>query len=224
MPIPPDRYKFVQGLNVNEHKTELHYGEWERYLREKKASYLLLQIEAIKSVLASPANRADVVDFYRNEDIAKETKFIAAMIWGYSPTAGGRRDGRGPYRVMKMFSDPAKAATAIGNVDITTRDDIVRSYESLDDALDRCGPNFFTKHLYFLGKSTNIEKYPLIFDDRVARGILKLSASNHDWMEMVTASAMRSPEAYMLYLAFAFEEADKIHCNADHIEYFLFGL
>ena len=118
----------------------------------------------------------------------------------------------------------AKAEEAISGVSINSQAEIAAAYRSLDNALPRCGPNFFTKHFYFLGKALGQHRYPLIFDDRVAGGLVRLSAPSESVMQIVRVSTDRSASAYLSYLRLAHAQADVIECEPDQVEYFLFTL
>ncbi len=123
-----------------------------------------------------------------------------------------------------MFADSDKSQRVIRQSSILTNEEIKESYKSLNKNIERCGPNFFTKHFYFLGKSLDIENYPVIFDNRVASSILKLSLSNNDCLEILKVSVKTKPEAYISFLNFVFEQARVIGCEPDQIEYYLFTL
>ncbi len=88
----------------------------------------------------------------------------------------------------------------------------------------RLGRSFYTKHLYFLGKSQSIKRYPLVFDNRVANGLARLSSMNDEWFRMISIAAIRDWDAYRQYFQFAHAEADKIGCKPDQVELFLFNL
>ena len=220
MTIPEADYQTVRDLNVNEHQTHLQYRYWEDEFANNK--YLKGHFEVVKGSLGQSVTRSNIVDFYRKPDVPDETKFLAAMIWGHEAPAGSRRDSRGPWKVTKMFAYPLASEAAIRNVSIANRSDITSSYKELDKVLDRCGPNFFTKHFYFLGKSKGLQAYPLIFDDRVAGGLMKVSLASACCSGMVRVTAARKAEAYLQYLDYAVGQAQLIGCDLDQIEYFFF--
>lgn len=220
--IPQSDYDLIRGLNVDIHNTECQFEYWENEFIENE--YIYPKIIEIKNNLSETFNRTELVDFYRRENIATETKFIATMIWGHEAPAGSRRDARGPWKLSQMFEDSNSSQRIIRESTISTNEEIKASYKALNKNIKRCGPNFFTKHFYFLGKSLGAENYPVIFDDRVANGILKLSLSNDDCMEILKVSAKAKPEAYISFLRFVFEQARIIGCEPDQIEYYLFTL
>lgn len=221
MSIPVEAYDQVRSIDIDEHRTRCAYQYWLEEFRD--TTYVYSIIAFIHEALGEGFTRSELVDFYRRTDVQPETKFIAAMIWGHEAPAGSRRDSRGPWKLSKMFSDPRTTERAIRDTDISNPDSLVRSYKLLDKTLDRCGPNFFTKHFYFLGKASGLRNYPLIFDDRVATGLLKIRLTDDNPFRLVRVSAQRSPEAYLLYLNFAHSEADKIGVEPDKVEYFLFN-
>jgi len=220
MKIPEQQYDSVKATDVDDHKTECKYKYWTEEFSGNRA--LLDAVRTVESRLGQSFTRSQMVDFYKSEKIPIVTKFIAAMMWGHEARAGSRRDSRGPWKVSKMLADMGTATRVIGNVQVDTPESIARSYNEFK--LDRCGPNFFTKHFYFFGKARGIEKYPLIFDDRVAGGILKAQGIGVDVLEVVRPSAQRSAEAYMRYFEFVHREAAKIECQPDQVEYYLFNL
>lgn len=222
MQIPSEMFDAIRGLNVDEHRTQCFYKYWEDEFPDE--TYLAAHLACIRESLGSDFTRSEIVDFYRRSEIKMETKFLAAMIWGHEAPADSRRDPRGPWKLSKMFADPATAQAAIRSVSVETPKEITLAYKLLDKTLDRCGPNFFTKHFYFLGKAKVLTPYPLIFDDRVANGLVKLAMSSQSSLDLVRVSAVRKPEAYLQYLNFAEREAKRIGCEMDQIEYFLFNL
>jgi hypothetical protein len=225
MSIPADRHQFIREINVNEHHTQYQYRYWERCFVKNNHAYLRAQIVIIQDHLGHAVTRQHIVDFYSRQEIESATKFIAAMMWGYEAPAGGRRAGYGPHRVLTMFLDPNAAIAAIGAVAIGNDTEITTSYNLLDRELNMCGPNFFTKHFYFLGKSMDgANPRLLIFDDRVANGLLQLFPYNHDFLNMLQIGAMRTPNAYIQYLNYASAQAEEIGCATDQIEYYLFHL
>ena len=222
MSIPESEFASVRALNVDDHRTFLTYQYWET--RFSSNAFLRDEIARIKRDLGDGVTRSDIVQFYRRENLNSETKFIAAMLWGHGAAAGGQRDKRGPWKVEQMFARQVEAIQAIRSVSVETSEQITCSYSRLNRDIDRCGPNFFTKHFYFLGKSLNLDRYPLIFDDRVARGLVKTTSRDPAILRMVKIGALTKPRAYLSYLDFAQEQAECIGCSLEQIEYYLFRL
>ena len=220
--IPKSDYELIRNLDIDSHNTLCRFEYWEEEFNSN--AYLLPKIEEIKHELSESFNRTELVDFYRNSKIEIETKFIATMIWGHEAAAGGRRDSRGPWKLSKMFNIPSDSQQAIRQVNIDDEDQIKNSYKLLNKELDRCGPSFFTKHFYFLGKSIGRTDYPVIFDNRVANGITKLALLNDECLEMINISIKSKPEAYITFLKMVHNQSAIIGCEPDQIEYYLFTL
>ncbi len=225
MSIPTDQYPVVRSIDVNEHATRYEYAYWETHFEEHQKDHLIAQVQVIRVHLGPAVRRRDLVDFYKIPTISAATKFIATMMWGFEAPAAGRRAGYGPHRVSEMFTDPHGAGLAISGVRIANDGEIANSYNSLNRALKKCGPNFFTKHFYFLGKAMYGEANRLlIFDDRVANGLLKLFPANHSLLGLLKVGAMRTAHAYIEYLNYVSAQAAAIGCPPDHVEYYLFTL
>lgn len=218
MKIPQARYNEVRELNVDEHEVSCKYSYWED--RFKKDPKILNKISRIKSCLGDQFGRSKVVSFYKSEkDLI--TRFLSAMIWGHEAPEGSRRDTRGPWKVQEMLKS-ADLSKTLACVKIDTEEEVKRSYSSLKKNIHRCGPSFLTKHLYFLGKSSVQQQYPLIFDDRVAVGLVRLGLRDAGCLDLVSIHALTRSSAYLQYLSFAREQAGLIGCDLDKIEYFLF--
>ena len=225
MSIPIEDHELIRSINVNEHYVTINYNNW--FNKIKAGHFLHVPLLNIQNVLGNQFNRENLVSFYANPDFDNVTKFLASMVWGYAAPAGGQAAGYGPHRVSQMFIDPRASAAAINLVGIQNDNEIINSYKILDNTLKMCGPNFFTKHFYFLGKSFGINQYPLIFDDRVAAGLVKVNVppENHPpLLNMIRVSATRNKSSYINYLKYAWIEANSIGCNPDQIEYDLFNL
>lgn len=220
MSIPATHYGQIAAIDVDVHKTRIAYSYWESTF--PPGTFLRTHVDPIRQALGSEWTRSEIVSFYQQQDVLPETKFIAAMIWGNEAPAGSRRDSRGPWRLSQMFADPAAAVAAIRSVSVTSEAEIAQSYQCLDKALDRCGPNFFTKHFYFTGKASGAAEYPLIFDDRVATGLVRVNLADPAVLGAVRVSAERTPEAYLSYLKVARDTVANCGCQMDQVEYYLF--
>ena len=89
--------------------------------------------------------------------------FISIMLWGFGTT------GYGAYRTDKMVRDRNFQNTiemAYTNINCGN---ILQAYNSF--SLERCGPAFFTKYFYFVGKGSCNLPMPLILDSVVARNL-----------------------------------------------------
>lgn len=221
MEIPNYRYAEIRDLNVDEHNVVCEYSYWEQTFKYEESN--LARVLEIKESLGSTFNRADLVAFYGKEYFDIETKFLAAMIWGYEAPEGSRRDNRGPSRLQKMLNSK-DFYKILKSVKIGNDKEIQSSYSKIKNNINGCGPSFLTKHLYFLGKSSGESKYPLIFDNRVAVGLARLSLSDSACLDIVSIQALPKRSAYIKYLEFARNQSTVIDCDLDQIEYFLFRI
>jgi hypothetical protein len=164
-----------------------------------------------------------VAKFYRT-DLAIGTKFLAAMMWGYEAPADSKRAGYGPWRVNEMFGGEDNMDRFLVRLSVGSYNQIAQAYEALMGKLPWCGPNFFTKHLYFLGRSSDANPMPLIFDNRVAEGIAALLRSVSPAMGALRVSPSTTVEAYLSYLRYVHHQAELTGASPEQIELYLFQL
>jgi len=214
-------YPSIRAVDVDRVRTQISYPHWERHLVAD--SIMTDRLNLIRGQVGNSVTRREIVNFYADPRVPIEAKFMLAMIWGHEATEGGRRDGRGPWKLMQMFKTRMTTDALIQSVDLWTDEKLMASYRELDVNVDRCGPNFFTKHFYFLGKALGLKKYPLIFDDRVAKGLMRCSLPDASLLSVVSVSTTRSPEAYLRFLRLAHQIADAAKAEPDQVELFLFG-
>jgi hypothetical protein len=221
MALSVEHYPSIRAIDVERVRTKISYPHWEKYLVTD--AVMMDRLKVIRDKVGGSVTRQEIVDFYAGSTVAIEAKFMLAMIWGHEATEGGRRDGRGPWKLMQMFKDRTKTDALIQSVDLSTDARLMASYRRFDAEVDRCGPNFFTKHFYFLGKALGLTNYPLIFDDRVANGLIQRMLPDAGLLSLVSVSTMRRPEAYVGFLRLAHQIAQAARAEPDQVELFLFG-
>jgi len=221
MTILAEHYTSIRAVDVNRVRTKISYPHWEIHLGADPV--MIDRLKVIRDKVGESVTRQEIVNFYANSDVPLETKFMLAMIWGHEATEGGRRDGRGPWKLMQMFKDRTVTDAVIQSVDLSTDDSLMASYRKLDANVHRCGPYFFTKHFYFLGKALGLKNYPLIFDDRVAKGLIERMLPDAGLLSLVSVSTLRRPEAYIKFLRLAHQIAQAAQAKPDQVELFLFG-
>ncbi len=214
-------YPSIRAVDVDRVRTQISYPHWERHLVTD--SVMIDRLNVIRDKVGNSVTRQEIVNFYADSSVTLEAKFMLAMIWGHEATEGGRRDGRGPWKLMQMFKNRTTTDALIQSVDLSTDESLMASYRDLDANVDRCGPNFFTKHFYFLGKALGLTNYPLIFDDRVANGLVRRTLNDVSLLSVVSISTMRNPEAYVRFLRLAHKIAQSAQAEPDQVELFLFG-
>jgi hypothetical protein len=220
MRIPDIYADRIRAIDVDAPLTLFSFDRWRD--TEHTSQALQERVRNVYNVLGDRFTRRDVVQLYASPELEAVDKFLAAMIWGHESGENGRRDGRGPWKVLQMLDDDTSSRQVLQAIDVSSRSAVAASYASLAGALKRCGPNFFTKHLYFAGKALSIRHFPVIFDNRVAVGISRLAGVSDSVARMISVSTTRKQAAYMAYLDFVHEESDRLQCQPDQIEVFLF--
>jgi hypothetical protein len=89
--------------------------------------------------------------------------------------------------------------------------------------MQRCRVNFFSKYLYFLGRSLNMTRYPLIFDARVAKTIGRLTSTNPSLFSIIDIQPKQDPISYNNYVTEVHNIANDLNVDSEKIEYFLFN-
>jgi len=216
-----EHYPSIRAVDVDRVRTKISYPHWERRLVTD--AVMMDRLKVIRDKVGDSVTRQEIVNFYADSSVPLEAKFMLAMIWGHEATEGGRRDGRGPWKLMQMFKDRTMTDALIQSVNLSTDENLMASYRTLDDKVDRCGPNFFTKHFYFLGKALGLTNYPIIFDDRVANGLIQRMLPDAGLLSLVSVSTVRRPEAYIGFLRLAHQIAQAAQAKPDQVELFLFS-
>jgi hypothetical protein len=228
MPIPPEYFAHILAIDVNEHYVDVNYAAYSGYEYFQQTPSELARLEEIEANLTTHFNRAGLVDLY-TANVDARTKFLATMIWGHAaPAAGinqqaGQAHNAGPFRVSQMMSSLQQNPELLDDLAVDTPDVLQLAYAA-QNQINRCGPNFFTKHLYFLGKSQGLDQYPVILDNRVALGLVYIHTEGAEVLNMVDVTARTNWLAFEAYLNFIHNESAVIGCDADQIEYFLFNV
>lgn len=147
--------------------------------------------------------------------------FVAAVMWGYGS------NGYGAWRVRKMLSDTnikqalprAWQQIRAGELE-TARKEFVVGW---------CGPSFYTKFFYFIGRVNNIKPLPLILDSRVidtldrkAPKLAKLIAYCKRDADGFLADFRIKRNGYSTYVNTMSDWAAKLKVKPDQLEMFLF--
>lgn len=151
------------------------------------------------------AVRAAVVDALARGDAL--AAFLPVMAWGYG------RVGYGPHRVEKMLApgEHLAAQKLAEAASVARQGDPVGAYRLLGGPcrLDRLGPAFGTKFLYFVGGGA------LILDRLVADGLKRVAS--------IAISPTRwDDSAYSRYLEIVGHWADELRVARDVVEQVLF--
>lgn len=179
--------------------------------------------------------RGQVVDVARRcaEVGSWEELLVAAYVWGYGPR------GYGPRRLERVLRNAAvgrsliKAVSELGSQEQHEDSPPVRAYRVLsrgENHIGYCGPAFFTKVLYFAGKSLAVNgSQPLILD-AVMAGVVRDYVADllerHGGERGAAARVWRSggwtPYRYGVYLSLMQQVVDGTGWTADQAELALF--
>lgn len=203
------------------------YKKWSDWLKQVKYS-LQNELSEVDSKFNGKISRDDLVKYAESLNNDKTVKhsiqfFLACMMWGYGGDLDKKNsDFRGPYRVKQILNSSEEVKENIheafcsisnGNIEIAFRK--LSKIKGLSIS-------FLSKFLYFASRGCKIEKYALIFDVRVAKGIIQLISNRNDLVNIVSITPSIEYEGFKKYLDFAHELGKRYECEAENIELFLF--
>jgi hypothetical protein len=145
--------------------------------------------------------------------------FILVMIWGY-----GVKDNRGPWRVGQMIASPGFPKILCKVSEECFYGHFLLAFHTLIANIDRLGPAFASKYLYFYCQNFNASVKPLIFDNLIVSAMRGFDWP--DWCADYMAGPRdpkRTEKAYGQYLITMHNWAKAINCRPDQLEYFLWG-
>ena len=166
-------------------------------------------------------SRQDIISYFNQENSTLLKGFLLTMIWGHGYPQHGRGDNRGPWKVSQMFSKPENFLILENAKHHLEKNDLCSAYTSFDK-MQRCRVSFFSKYLYFLGRSINMTDYPLIFDTRVAKTIGQLTSTNIGLFSILNIQPKQDPISYNTYVTSIHNIANELNIESEKIEYFLF--
>ena len=144
--------------------------------------------------------------------------FVVVMIWGYGKV------GVGPWRVAQMMKSPSFPQILCEVGKDCYYGLFLRAYERLIGNINRLGPSFASKYLYFFCRNYGATVKPLIFDSVVIQ-----TMRTFDWPTefvdyiAIDANPKSKPFAYGQYLVLMHNWANAIQCRPDQLEYFLWA-
>ncbi len=184
---------------------------------------VLPRLQFIIANYPNSISRNDIINYLRSPNMDLLTGFLMSMIWGHGAGPHGKMDNRGPFKVNEMTSDMANTNLILANCYAALqRNDILTAFNSFKP-MSRIRVNFFSKFLYFLGRSLNLERYPLIFDARVASTMCRLNSVNIAVFKILTITPDQKFIAYESYLNMIHDQSRLHNVDADKIEYYLFS-
>ncbi|MGI9337104.1 MAG: hypothetical protein ACR2P4_01155 [Gammaproteobacteria bacterium] len=222
-PIPAFIKK--QGKNIRKLKTdapafEINEASWKKYFAKDAEVMRLVKkfrngVSRDKVVACAPKSKKPTYPQLR-------PLFLAAVIWGYGS------NGYGAWRTRKMLRD----ANIKKVLPLACRHILDGDMEAARKSfvLSWCGPSFYTKFFYFIGRAHNIRPMPLILDSRV---IGKLNRKAPKLAQKIAYCKMDENggiadfrikrNGYPLYVNTLNDWAAKMKVKPDQLEMFLFG-
>jgi hypothetical protein len=191
---------------------------WRNYLHNNPV--VTADLDMVIQKCPVKIGRKDVRDFARSArsgsygDIRR--LFLACMIWWYN------RDPNGLPNTERALSDPRAEEVLTGTARGISHGEIKEAYDHFD--LARCGPAFFTKFFYFVGKEWQIRPLPLILDRHIAK-FLHFLGGQEGWHSPLFAKlgpegcVRRYGEGYVRYICAMEDWATELGCSPDNIEY-----
>lgn len=168
-------------------------------------------------------SRQDIINYFNQEESTLIRGFLLTMVWGHGFSEHGRADNRGPWKVSQMLSNFDNTTEILENAKKHLLLNNIQSAHSSFDNMQRRRVNFFSKYLYFLGRSLNMKRYPLIFDARVARTIGQLTSTNPSLFSVIDIQPKQDPISYNNYVTEIHNIANELNVDSEKIEYFLFN-
>ncbi|MFF7704479.1 8-oxoguanine DNA glycosylase OGG fold protein [Streptomyces lydicus] len=178
-----------------------------------------------------------VADALRRE--AFREALVATYVWGKGKR--GSPGGSGPATLQKILASDSLDATLAGAVTALCEHGAGAAYAALHGRVPWLGPSFFTKFLYFAGKTVTSANgpEPLILDRFLARRLRSLARAvgretGHDPDGSIAGWVWRdknwSPHRYEVYLSFMHAAARQVasidgwpsDASPDLLEYALF--
>ncbi|GGQ97498.1 hypothetical protein ACIRPJ_33305 [Streptomyces asoensis] len=180
-----------------------------------------------------------VADALRRE--AFREALVATYVWGKGKR--GTPGGSGPATLYKILSVEGLDAALARAVTTLSEHGAKSAYAGLQSVVPGFGPSFYTKFLYFVGKtvSSATGPQPLVLDRVLARRLRSLAAyvgreSGHDPDGSIAGWVWRdrnwSPHRYAVYLSFMHAAARQLadrgswpsDASPDLLEYALFSV
>ena len=194
---------------------------WRGYLHNNPV--VAADLDTIIQKCPVKISRKDVCGFAHNArsgsypDIRR--LFLVCMIWGYN------RDPNGLPNTERALSDPRAEEVLKRTASRISNGEIREAYDGF--RLARCGPAFFTKFFYFVGKEWQIRPLPLVLDRHIAESLRALG-EEEGWQSGPFAKVGRKgyvkrySEGYVRYICSMDEWATELGCLSDNVEYFMY--
>ena len=216
-----DSYKeIIRNLNPIEQCIYFDHNHWINFKYNNPV--ITTEVSYISKNYQNGISRKDIISYLSKENSSIRIGFLLTMIWGHGYSEHGKADNRGPWKVSKMLHNIEDSNLILEGAKYHLKQNDLESAYTCFDNMDRCRVNFFSKFLYFLGRSLNMNYYPLIFDTRVAKTMGRLTLDS-DLFSILEIQPKQSSAAYCSYIKKIHSIADTLELEAENIEYFLFN-
>lgn len=224
--MPPERLlaftEMLHTMNPDDQSIPYKIEKWNRYF-QRDADFIEVTEQFPNNIRRGNIRILSEIALHDFTQVKK--LFLATMIWGFGTV------GYGPYRTHLMLADPAADQMLQETLERITVGDIIGSYRHFK--LNKCGPSFMTKFLYFIGLGMEeMNPKPLVLDSRVAKAFqILINDEGLDFNDFIKYSEDKKgginvlwfPDGYINYLALIHLWSHEIQCRADTIELFLFN-
>ena len=211
-------YNAATGANYN-------YETWKKHFTGNEV--VLQDLAYIHGICPSIITRNDIEQFVnaaQNGTCGIRIPFLATMIWGWG------NGWRGRHNVELSYSDNRLDGSLKKAFELIQANKLQEAYDTF--RVKGCGPAFFTKFFYFIGRALDIRPLPLILDTQVAK-YLELMCIQEGWRldDFVKVnrnegnriiSTGRNVKGYLRYVHSMNSWANQLGCNADDIELFMY--
>jgi hypothetical protein len=213
--------KTIKNLNPLSQRLNFNPTHWRNF--NYNNPNITNDIKFICDSYQNGISREDIISFLGQENSSLLRGFLLTMVWGHGFSEHGRADNRGPWKVSQMLNNLDNTLIILENAKSHLILDNITLAHSSFESMQRCRVNFFSKFLYFLGRSLHMERYPLIFDARVAKTIGKLTSKNPSLFSILNIQPKQDPFSYYNYVTEIHNIANDLNVESENIEYFLFN-
>jgi hypothetical protein len=185
-------------------------GVWKNLSAEHK--------ELVRDFENKMVSRADVVKAYEEyyAGIGDYLRaFLLTMIWGFEDT------GYGTFRTNNYITSTAHTACIKTALEAVAVHDIEKAFRELK-RIKGLGISYISKVLFFATKAIGMSDYCLVFDIRVSRALVMLTAPAFV-NDIINVMPSDKWEDYRKYNEMIHNYASQYQVDADAIELFLFN-
>lgn len=209
-------------LQIIDKKTEIRdlkpLSQGEKFVLSNWSGLTSDQQFLVHDYIDKEITRQDIIDSFKKyyfDSSDFQRPFLLCMIRGFAGI------GYGNFRVKKYFEEEGidKIKTTLKII----HDNQQEAAYNLLSSINMLGVSYISKIMYFAERSFKSENYSLIFDQRVANSLVKLSLP-----EELSKSLDVFPSGkyinYKSYCNYINKLSDEIKVPAENIEYYLFNL